>query len=194
MTEKKTLLWIKQNLVQHVAQAIDESKLKNPSLIYTTDWLAAMTYRETGFLIARYATVGKTPEEIHLLMRGDYSQRKNETEKRYHGFGYMQIDIDSYPEFIHQGSWKNPYKTFLKSISVLEEKRNYLFNQNRFSVNDFPVETVFRAITAAYNCGQGNVSRALREGKDVDIFTHQHNYSAEVWRLREIYKSLPQKN
>lgn len=192
MTEKQTLLWIKLHLAVYINQAIADAKTKNAQLIYTEDWLAGMTYRETGFLIARYVAAGKQPAEIHKLMRGDYSQRKNETAKQYHGFGYMQIDTGSYPDFINLGYWKDPLKTYSKAISVLEEKRIYLFASNRFNAADFSIDNVHQAITAAYNCGQSNVSKALREGKDVDLYTHQHNYSAEVWRFRKIYNDLKQ--
>jgi len=47
-----------------------------------------------------------------------------------------------------------------------------------------------RATVAAYNCGEGNVAKVMRAGLDVDARTHQHNYSAEVWRFREMYKAI----
>lgn len=191
MTEKQTLLWIKLHLAGFINQALAEAKAKNPSLLYTEDWLAGMTYREVGELIARYVSQGKQPQQIHALMKGDYGQRPGEKTKSYHGYSYMQIDIASYPQFINSGKWQDPLECYRKAIEVLEEKRIYLFASNRFNVKDFPLDTAYRAITAAYNCGQGNVAKALREGKSVDIFTHQRNYSAEVWRFREIYKSLP---
>ena len=172
MTEKQTLLWIKTNLGGYIQQA-----LKEP---YTMDWICAMTYRETGFLISRYVSKGLTSGKVHSLMKGDYSQRPGETKKQYHGFGYMQIDTGSYPEFVNSGAWKNPLSLYIKAISVLEEKRLYLTKSFPLMVGD----QLYRAVTAAYNCGQGNVAKAIRKGLGVDHYTHQHNYSAEVWRLR----------
>lgn len=185
MTEKQVLRWIKDNLSGFINQALSEARTDNPKLFYTEDWIAGMAYREVGFLIDRYATQGKPPEVIHGLMRGDYSKRPGEKKKVYHGFSYMQIDIDSYPDFITSGKWKDPLECFRMAISVLEEKRIAL--SKLFNV---PTEGYHRAITAAYNCGQGNVSRALRKGKDIDFYTHQKNYSKEVWRFRELYRSL----
>jgi hypothetical protein len=190
MTEKQVLRWIKLHLSQYIVQAIAEAKEKNPTLIYTEDWLSGITYRETGFLIARYVMQAVNPNVIHTLMRGDYNQRKGENEKSYHGFGYTQIDIGSFPEFVKSGKWKDPLECYRMSISVLEGKRKYLFASGRFKEKDFTQEMVHRAITAAYNCGEGNVSKVLREGRDVDLRTHQHNYSKEVWRFRGIYREL----
>lgn len=186
MTERNILSWINNNLGSVMEQALAEAKRGNPDLLYTKDWLAAIAMRETGFLIARYAAQAKTPAQIHPLMRGDYSQRPGEKEKSYHGYGYWQIDIASYPAFVKSGDWKDPLKTCRKAIAVLEEKRLYLQQQ-------FPSlagEELARAVTAAYNSGQGNVAKAVRAGRDVDVYTHQKNYSAEVWRYREIAQAI----
>jgi hypothetical protein len=37
-----------------------------------------------------------------------------------------------------------------------------------------------RAMLAAYNCGCGNVLRALNAGLDVDYFTSHRDYSADT--------------
>lgn len=172
MTEISTLQWIKTNL----------EPLMPISQAYQFDWLAGMVMRETGILIMRYA--GKFPvNEVHLKMRGDYSKRKNDTDFFYHGYGYMQIDIDSYPDFVNSGDWKDPHKNFLKAIDVLEEKRKSLLNANPIFVTD-------RAIIASYNCGAGRVIQAIKTGRDVDTFTFNHDYSSEVQRFRQMYLSL----
>ncbi len=176
MTEKATLEWIKVNL----------ALLMPVHPVYGEDWLAGMVMRETGILIMKWANRGISVPEIHLRMRGDYGQRKKDTKPIYHGFGYMQIDIDSYPAFVNSGDWQDPHKTFLKAIDVLDEKRDYLTPK----VGALQPEALNRAVTAAYNCGQGNVLKALTQMKDVDAFTYNHDYSKEVWRFRDIYKSL----
>lgn len=186
MTEKQTIQWILTNLGPDIDKALAVSKQKNPDLLYTIDWLAGMCYRETGFLINRYVTQGISTKNIHSLMRGDYGQRKGEVEKSYHGFGYWQIDIGSYPDFVKSGDWIDPYKTCIKAISVLEEKRLYLVKQ----LPTLTGEPLHRAIIAAYNCGQGRVSQAIKEGKDVDYYTHQKDYSKMVWVYRNIAKAL----
>lgn len=184
MTQRQILLWIKENLSPVIQKALEQ----NPDVIYTEDWLAGMAYRETGFLIGRYADKKMKAEDIHGLMKGDYGQRDGETEKKYHGFGYWQIDTGSYLPFIKAGYWKDPFKTCMKAIEVLEEKRIYL--AQNFDFGKIDLHTIHRAITAAYNCGQGNVLKALHRGYDVDRYTHNGDYSKMVWKYRDAYRSL----
>lgn len=180
MTERQAIFWIKDNLGPLIVKAI----AGRPGVIYTEDWLAAMAYRETGILILRYQ--GKPLNIIAPLMQGDYGQRPGENENIYHGFGFWQIDKDSFPDFVKSGDWKDAFKSCVNVIKILEEKRIYL--QAHFPA--LTGDEINRAITASYNCGQGNELKALEEGKDVDVYTFNHDYSAEVWRFREIYKSF----
>lgn len=186
MTERDILNWINNNLGVYIDKAIVHAREKHPDHLYTKDWLGAMVMRETGFLIARYVTQGAKPETIHTLMRGDYTQRQGENEKQYHGFGYWQIDIGSYPDFIKSGDWKDPFKTCRQAIGVLESKRLWL----KEHIPDLPATLFERAITAAYNCGEGNIRKVVEAGQDIDAHTYNHDYSAEVWRFREIFNSL----
>ena len=39
---------------------------------------------------------------------------------------------------------------------------------------------LLRAALAAYNCGPGNVLKAIRNGLDVDFYTAHHDYSKDV--------------
>lgn len=186
MTNTQILQWVKTNLGSYINEALNEGKIKNSSLLYTEDWLGAITCRETGDLINRYVTQGKSVLEIAELMKGDYTQRKGDTQKQYHGFGFIQIDIASFPEFVNSGDWKDPLKCYTMSISVLEGKRKYI--QSHFtSLEGYALE---RTITAAYNSGEGNVAKCLKEGVDVDTRTANHNYSKQVFEFREIYKTL----
>jgi len=186
MTERDILIWINVNLGPTIDKAIEHAQQKYPFHPYTRDWLAAMAMRETGFLIARYVGKKMSLDVIHSLMKGDYGQRPGEKEKSYHGFGYWQIDIASYPDYVKSGDWKDPYKTCLKAIAVLEEKRAYL--EPKFP--NLKGDSLYRAVTAAFNCGQGNISKVLKEGKDIDDRTHGKDYSREVWRFRAIFNSL----
>lgn len=186
MTNTEILAWIKKNLGSYINQAIEEAKVKNPSLLYTEDWLGAITCRETGELIARYIGQDKSILDMAALMHGDYSERHGEDHPQYHGFGFIQIDIDSFPDFVKSNDWKDPLKCYVMAISVLEGKRKYLQSHFTSLIGD----TLERAITASYNAGEGNISKSLNTNIDIDSRTANHNYSKQVFEFREIYRSL----
>lgn len=191
MTNTQILQWIKLNLGPVIQDAIAAGRTKSPDFLYTEDWLAAIACRETGALIAKRladSTIqsGKVLSTIAGLMRGDYSQRKGEAELTYHGYGFWQADIGSYPAFVKSGDWKDPAKACAMAISILEGKRSFLESH-------FPNLTggdLSRAITAAYNCGEGNVRDVLNEGHDIDIRTTGKDYSKNVWEFRAVYLTL----
>jgi hypothetical protein len=171
-TEADICKWVHEKLAPFINDAIKGT-------IYKEDWLGAMVIRETGGLIKKHVNAGKSFDEICSLMRGDYSNGK------YHGFSFFQIDIRSFPEFINSGLWINPQASAKKAVDVLEDKRKYLLKYKAQLGNNFD-----RAITAAYNSGQGSVARALLKGFDVDKYTAHGNYSADVFRIREIYSKI----
>ncbi|MDI3320013.1 hypothetical protein [Pinibacter soli] len=184
MTEKQIAQWIKVNLGPIIQKALSQ----RPGKIYTEEWLGAMVQREVGFLIARYVEQNAKFDAICSLMRGDYSQRTGETEKQYHGFGFFQIDVASFPDFVKSGAWKDPLKTCLKAIDVLEAKRKYLETKSEYQ--ELTNDQKCRAITAAYNTGEGNAFKSILAKRDVDFTTHNKDYSKEVWRFKDIYKSV----
>lgn len=185
MTERQCIQWIRKELGPVIKLALQA----RPGVIYTEDWLGGMAYRETGILMHRYA--GKPMLTISATSRGDYSQRPGETEKQYHGFGFWQIDIGSFPQFVKSGDWKDPLKCCIKAIDVLEGKRKYLFAEGgQFAAKNYPLDFMYRGITAAYNCGEGNVAKVIRAGADIDSRTHGKDYSKKVWEYREIYRAL----
>ncbi|MCK9541089.1 MAG: peptidoglycan-binding protein [Novosphingobium sp.] len=179
-TSKDILAWIQFHLEPFISISITLSHTQDIKL--TKDWLAAIACRETGHLILKYVNRGKTFEEVTKLMKGDYRNG------RYNGFGYWQIDVGSYPDFTNSNDWKDPQKTCNKAAEVLIEKAVYLTQKDWKNI--LSVELFERAVTAAYNCGQKNVDRALRINKGVDYYTFNKDYSADVFYLRTQYKRL----
>lgn len=59
--------------------------------------------------------------------------------------------------------------------SVLVEARGFLRKRAALSGRG-----LLRGALAAYNCGAGNVLRALRQGVDVDFYTAGRDYSQDV--------------
>lgn len=196
MTEKQVLLWIHRELVPLQLRAMDVRAQTHPGQLYTTDLLSAMTMREVGHLLIRFIEAGMKPRDMWPIVKGDYCQREGEREKSYHGFGVMQIDIGSFPAFVRSGDWKDPVKTYVKAMEVLEGKRAYL--KGKFP--DLESDDLLWASVAAYNCGEGRVRKILAGEKrvdgavvtDVDYYTHGRDYSKEVRRFRDLYNSLPE--
>ena len=189
-TEKDILIWIHDNLGSEIRKLTDE---KYKETLYTESLIAGLITRETGFLILRYANRGMNVNEIAARMKGDYGRRPGESSARYHGFGFVQIDIHSYPEFINSTPLED-YPAYLeKAILVLEEKRKSI-ERAGFTEESLGNEDFIRAILAAYNSGQGNVIRSLRRGRDVDTTTHQGDYSKDVMRLRYKYWEMFKEN
>jgi hypothetical protein len=188
MTERLMMRWYKDNLQAAVDKAIAYKKERTPDLLYTADWLIAMAYRETWTLMLTYIKNKIHFENVVGIVKGDYGRRDGELEKQYHGFGFWQIDIGSYPTFAKSGDWKDPFKTCCKAIVVLEEKRASL--EKKLTRKDYDVETWHRMITASYNCGAGNVIEAVQDKKNIDSRTHEKNYSLKVWEYRALYNSL----
>jgi peptidoglycan hydrolase-like protein with peptidoglycan-binding domain len=177
-SDQKMMQWVKDNLGSDIVNAIAGSS-------YAEDWLAGICARETGFLFTRYANQGVPFDKICSLMKGDYGRRPGESAKQYHGYGFWQIDTGSFPDFINSGKWVDPTATAKMVVTVLDGKRNYLQRQGwneKLSPPNWE-----RAVTAAYNCGEGNVNKALLKNLDVDYYTFAKDYSKEVFRYRSVY-------
>ena len=109
----------------------------------------------------------------------------------YHGHGLMQIDDRSFPEFVRSGNWRDPGKNIEFGCLVLAKKRHWLrIVIEREALRGIDLE---RAAIAAYNGGEGNVRRAIREGRDIDWYTAHRNYSRDVLRFAETYRGMDAK-
>lgn len=108
------------------------------------------------------------------------------------GRGLMQIDYDAH-EFARTGDWSNVRSNIMYGCNVLEDARKYLAKKLNLTGLD-----LLRASIAAYNCGPGNVEKAITKYNDPDYFTYGRDYSKDVlnrtkWysrneQLKEIFK------
>lgn len=182
MSNMGILKWVKENLSLYIKEAISIK----PGTFVTEELLAAITCRETGILIQKYAPAKIKIYEMASMMKGDYTQRKNDVAKIFHGWGWTQIDIDSFPDFVKSGQWMDSLKVFIKTIDILEGKKKYL-EAHRDGLSDDVFE---KHIIAAYNSGEGNQRKAIEQHLDADRFTTNHNYAEQVLSFMEIYKTL----
>lgn len=99
-----------------------------------------------------------------------------------HGRGLMQID-DRWHDFARGDNWRDPEKNILYGCEVLRD--------NVRTFQTIARSQWLRAALAAYNCGAGNVRKAITAGRDVDYYTAGRNYSADVlsragWYQRQL--------
>jgi len=195
MTERQMMYWIKNNISPIVRKAIAET---NESYFTEAD-LCAICYREVFGLLHKLVPTNIKFDVLCSLMKGDYSQRENDTEKIYHGFSFWQIDVNTDPEFIKSGEWKNPLKACKKALEILNGKKKQFDKE-------YEGEQLQRIVFAAYNCGEGNVKRVLKKGfaglivdvnknplpfeRFIDYFTAGRNYSWKVIEYKASYKSV----
>jgi len=186
MTERKRISLMLPILEEPIEEATQGTR-------YDVPWIMALVNRECGWKFAREVEKGKDPREVLENMKGDYGQRPGESKPQWHGYSPFQIDKDTAPQFgrilINKGEWTDLFKAAKVAVAVLEEKRAYLDAQG-FTEAKLGTHLYNRAITAAYNCGQGNVAKCLRAGADVDARTYGKDYSQDVFRVIPIVHEL----
>lgn len=111
-----------------------------------------------------------------------------------HGFGIMQIDDKSFPEWTRTGQWRQAGAGIVKGAEVLAIKRARLIERagKQISVRDRKSGDVYRfkmmklegallerTAIAAYNSGDW-AGYHVTKGRDPDRGTTLRNYSADV--------------
>jgi hypothetical protein len=90
------------------------------------------------------------------------------------GRGLMQIDYDA-DAFARTGPWDDPAKNIAEGVKVLTASHAVIARKATLSGMALLCATI-----AAYNCGPNHVLDAIRDGRDVDFYTTQRNYSRDV--------------
>ena len=139
---------------------------------FAPDLLMAMGYRESN-LNPKYLTVP-----------GDNG----------HGYGLLQVDIRSYPDWVNAGFWKDAQLCISKGAEILASKRDGItaaigqtgitvktLAGQSFTFDGAPISgaNLLRVTVAAYNCGMWAYYH-YSKGHDVDQGTTGQNYSKDV--------------
>ncbi len=90
------------------------------------------------------------------------------------GRGLLQVDFDAH-EFGRTGNWKDPAANIDYGCGVLSSSLDFMARKT-----DLKDIALTRAGIAGYNCGPGNVLKAVRDGLDVDFYTFGRDYSKDV--------------
>ena len=119
-----------------------------------------------------------------------------------HGFGIMQIDIGSFPEWCASNAWKDVSQAAdkgcevlrgkVKSIIALQGKRMISRHGEYTCPANLSDDDIIHYAIAAYNCGEGNAMYGGSQG-NVDLCTAHGTYSADVLARAEIFQGLIEK-
>jgi hypothetical protein len=108
-----------------------------------------------------------------------------------HGHGIMQVDDRSHAAFCDGEGWQD-LRSSLEYVhhNVMVPSFNYL-GENCFESVKEDYGALFKATVAAYNCGPGNVRKALEAGTGVDSLTTGRDYAKDVLaRAKALYGGL----
>lgn len=119
-----------------------------------------------------------------------------------HGYGLMQIDGRSFPEWTKSECWREAGEGIAKGAEVLAGKRDGLRKRAgqllavrdsrsgetyRFRMPRFEGDALNRAAIASYNCGDWAGYHVSR-GRDVDYGTTGKDYSSDVLARAEHFR------
>lgn len=148
-----------------------------------------------------FADAGKAydfPPSLLMAIASRETNMRNIIGDGGHGFGLMQVDIRSFPDFCHSGAWRNVRLGIQTGAQILDAKRTQVEHGvgNHLSIAGYqfvgsPVAPgqLERIAVAAYNCGLWSYY-SFSQGKDPDRFTTGHNYSADVLGRAEQFEEL----
>lgn len=114
-----------------------------------------------------------------------------------HGRGLVQLDDRYHRAFVESPAFLAPKQQLFYACGVLNDARAW-FRVRMPALTD--PDLLERAVYAAYNCGPGNVRKALTLGRvvdgelshDVDAYTTGNDYSHWIWRrAAEMKAALP---
>lgn len=163
-------------------------KLRRLGLLPSVE-AAAEAYGGDVFDAADLIAIGSREsnyDDKYLRVAGDHGN----------GFGWLQADKRSFPEWIRTGEWKDAAKGFLMGAKILRSKLTDTIECEgvRFTVTDksgrkfvcpkgrkLTARERYRVALAAYNCGRWSHYH-VSKGRDVDAGTTGKDYAIDVSR------------
>ncbi len=125
-------------------------------------------------------------------MKGDFRNG------RYNGFGIMQLDIGSHPQWIASGAWQNVREAIAKGADALDEKRQQIldgrgqtldYKGKKFTGDPFTTAQLKKIALAAYNSGLGAYySFSTDPAKDPDARTTGKDYGDDVLSREKVFR------
>lgn len=116
-----------------------------------------------------------TGDFAHRSSRKEFRQGSLPPDGKGFGRGIMQIDYDAH-DFARKGEWRDPGKNIAYSGKVLGDNIKLLAKR----MPGLKSMDLLRASIAAYNCGAGNVMKAINACRSVDFYTAHRDYSRDA--------------
>lgn len=91
------------------------------------------------------------------------------------GRGLLQIDYDAH-DFARTEKWKDPKENIRYGCNVLKSNIKYI--KGKFP--NLSEDNILKSSISSYNCGAGNVKKALDAKLDSDTYTHGKDYAKDV--------------
>lgn len=120
------------------------------------------------------------------------------------GYGLMQIDKRSFPDFVRSGDWRNARKGIMKGAEVLMQKwKDFAANIGKeASVKSSKTgriskyigvkatgTTAQRIVISGYNCGRWS-QYAYANDYDIDRYSTGGDYGKDVMKRAEVFREL----
>jgi hypothetical protein len=152
-------------------------------------------------LFKSVAATYKFPPEILIAIGSRETGLQNIVGDHGHGFGIMQIDDRSYPDWCHSGQWKDPRTAIGMGAQVLSTWQSFIVSKEGklvtfktssisfFGKTPLSAMDLLRTAIAAYNSG-GFAYYNLTISGDPDRGTTGRNYSSDVLTRAGIFRVL----
>lgn len=158
-----------------------------------TDYIAQQfQYAKTNGWIDAFIKAGKDYDFAPSLLMAVASREtnmRNIVGDGGHGYGLMQIDLRSFPEWVASGAWRHPEQVIEKGAQILDQKMTQIHNGvgkilniggYSFTGRIFhTAEDAIKTAVAAYNSGLW-AYYCFSKGEDPDRLTTGHDYSKDV--------------
>jgi len=139
------------------------------------------------------------PPEVLMAIASRETNMRNIIGDGGHGYGLMQIDDRSFPEWCNSGLWKDPYAGIQKGALVLHSKQQTIRNGQGKSLRvggrpfvgkaNISKDDLLRTAVAGYNSGLWAYYNLTKYG-DPDRRTTGRDYSKDTLRRAQTFGKL----
>lgn len=120
-------------------------------------------------------------------MKGDYRKSKHFPGGGYHGYGIMQVDVGTDPQWIASGAWQNVDQAIMHGTSILNSKKNEL---NRMWQGERTLQQFLWTLSASYNTGTSRAYPDFKASGNPDRRTTGHDYGRDVLQRMQEFSAL----